>query len=129
LSTAIIASMSIPGVFPPVEIDGEMYVDGGIMEPVPVEAARRAGADVVIAVDVRRELEEINHDSIVTNLQLTLYFLLDANTEAQLRHADRSIAWRPGWTWDFASSVFIPSAPASSSSTGEENHRGRCDSA
>lgn len=72
MSTAIIASMSIPGVFPPVEIDGEMYVDGGIMEPVPVEAARRAGADVVIAVDVRRELEEINHDSIVTNLQLTL---------------------------------------------------------
>lgn len=92
LSRAIIASMSIPGMFPPVEIDGGMYVDGGIMEPVPAATARRLGADVVIAVDVRRELEEIDHDSILTNLQLTLYFVLDHNTEVQLEHADIVIA-------------------------------------
>ena len=88
LSRAIVASMSIPGMFPPVEIDGAMYVDGGIKEPVPVLHARRHGADVVIAVDVRRELDEIDHDAIITNLQLTLYFLLDENTEEQLQYAD-----------------------------------------
>lgn len=88
LSTAIVASMAIPGMFPPVIIDGEAYIDGGIKEPVPVLAARKAGADVVIAVDVRRELEEIDLDAILTNLQLTLYFLLDDNTEAQLAYAD-----------------------------------------
>ena len=88
LSTAIVASMSIPGMFPPVTIDGAVYVDGGIKEPVPALVARRKGADVVIAVDVRRELEEIDHDSILTNLQLTLYFLLDDNTEEQLQYAD-----------------------------------------
>ena len=50
--TAVRASCSIPGVFRPVKIADRMYVDGGVVSPVAVEAARRQGADVVIAVDV-----------------------------------------------------------------------------
>ncbi|HOP41132.1 MAG TPA: patatin-like phospholipase family protein [Geobacteraceae bacterium] len=50
--TAVRASCSIPGVFSPVTISGRMYVDGGVVSPVAVDAARRLGADVVIAVDV-----------------------------------------------------------------------------
>lgn len=49
---AVRASCSIPGVFQPVKISGRMYVDGGVVSPVAVNAARRLGADVVIAVDV-----------------------------------------------------------------------------
>lgn len=88
LSRAIVASMSIPGMFPPVEIDGEIYVDGGIKDPVPARFARELGADIVIAVDVRRELENPNRASIVNNLQLTLYFLMDQNTELHMGYVD-----------------------------------------
>jgi len=49
---AVRASSSIPGVFEPVEIHGKHYVDGGVVSPIPVDAARRLGADFVIAVDI-----------------------------------------------------------------------------
>jgi len=50
--TSVRASCSIPGIFMPPVISGRMYVDGGVVSPVAVEAARRLGADVVIAVDL-----------------------------------------------------------------------------
>lgn len=49
---AVRASCSIPGVFEPVAIGGKHYVDGGVLSPVPVDAARQLGADFVIAVDI-----------------------------------------------------------------------------
>lgn len=49
---AVRASSSVPGVFEPVRIGGFSYVDGGIVSPVPVDAARQLGADLVIAVDI-----------------------------------------------------------------------------
>ena len=48
--TAVRASSSVPGVFQPVAINGREYVDGGLVSPVPVRAARGMGAEVVIAV-------------------------------------------------------------------------------
>ena len=49
---AVQASTAVPGVFQPVTISGREYVDGGLTSPVPVRAARRLGADFVIAVDI-----------------------------------------------------------------------------
>ena len=49
---AVRASSSVPGVFQPVSINGREYVDGGLVSPVPVRAARAMGADIVIAVDI-----------------------------------------------------------------------------
>ena len=49
---AVRASCSIPGVFEPVKIGDYYYVDGGVVSPVPVDAARQLGADFVIAVDI-----------------------------------------------------------------------------
>jgi NTE family protein len=49
---AVRASCSVPGVFEPVAIGGRHYVDGGVVSPVPVDAARELGADFVIAVDI-----------------------------------------------------------------------------
>ena len=50
--TAMRATMSIPGVFAPVELDGYRLADGGILNNVPADLARALGADVVLAVDV-----------------------------------------------------------------------------
>lgn len=50
--SAVRASMSIPGVFPPVERDGRVLVDGQLSDPVPVSVCRAMGAETVIAVDI-----------------------------------------------------------------------------
>ncbi|QKJ67540.1 patatin-like phospholipase family protein [Deefgea piscis] len=49
---AVRASSSIPGIFMPVSIANKKYVDGGVVSPVPVDAARDLGANFVIAVDI-----------------------------------------------------------------------------
>jgi len=50
--TAVRASSSVPTIFEPVQIGGRDYVDGGLVAPVPVRAARDMGAEVLIAVDI-----------------------------------------------------------------------------
>lgn len=50
--TAVRASSAVPAVFQPVKISGREYVDGGLVSPVPVRAARQMGAELVIAVDI-----------------------------------------------------------------------------
>lgn len=52
LLSAVRASMSIPGVFLPVERGGRVLIDGQIVNPVPVSVCRAMGADTVIAVDI-----------------------------------------------------------------------------
>ncbi len=58
LSTAVRASMAIPGVFTPVEIDGHVLADGGMVENIPVEVVREMDADAVIAVNLSVPLGE-----------------------------------------------------------------------
>jgi NTE family protein len=55
--TAVRASCSIPGIFRPVKIADKIYIDGGVVSPVAVDAAKRQGADVVIAVDISSDLD------------------------------------------------------------------------
>jgi NTE family protein len=57
LRTAISASCALPGIFPPVEDNGMLLVDGGWVERVPVICAWEMGADIVIAVDVSSDVE------------------------------------------------------------------------
>lgn len=55
--TALRASSAVPGVLPPVETDHMLLVDGGLVDPVPVSAARDLGADMIIAVDLQGDYE------------------------------------------------------------------------
>ena len=52
LATALRATMSLPAIFPPVDRDGRVLVDGGFLDNVPADVVKHAGAAVVIAVDV-----------------------------------------------------------------------------
>lgn len=52
ISLAMRASMSIPGVFQPVEYDSTLLVDGGVMNNFPVDIAKKLGADIIIGSDV-----------------------------------------------------------------------------
>lgn len=52
LGQAVRASSAVPAVFQPVDIGGRLFVDGGLVAPVPVRFARQMGAEVVIAIDI-----------------------------------------------------------------------------
>src|SRR5690606_17361973 len=53
---AVRASLALPGLFSPVWHDGQLLVDGGLVNPVPVSLARAMGADIVIAVDLNSDI-------------------------------------------------------------------------
>ena len=70
LPLAMRASMSIPGVFAPVEWKGKMLVDGGALNNLPVDVAREMGADVIICVDLStgwKKKEELKSASSVVD--------------------------------------------------------------
>lgn len=54
LVDAILASSAVPGILPPMEIDGEHYVDGGIVNSVPIERAIELGAETIYVLHVGR---------------------------------------------------------------------------
>ena len=87
LTAAMRASMSAPGVFAPVEIDGRLLVDGGIVENLPVDVIKQMGVDVVIAVDVgfqpvRRK--ELTSAIAVSNQAITLMMLRETLRQKEL---------------------------------------------
>ncbi len=84
LPLALRASMSIPSALTPVEIDGRLLVDGGVVRNFPVDDVREMGADFVIGVDVGAPLykkEEI--DSLAQILEQSISFLNDISTKKQ----------------------------------------------
>ena len=86
LSEAIRASMSIPGIFAPMEIKGKMLVDGGIANNLPVDVVRNMGADILIVVDIGTPLrtrEGLNSPTSITAQVMTI--LIQRNVQAQLQ--------------------------------------------
>ncbi|MCM8778165.1 MAG: patatin-like phospholipase family protein [Candidatus Omnitrophica bacterium] len=76
LTKAIMASMAIPGIFAPVEIDDKILVDGGVVANLSIETARKLGAERIIAVDVSSPLsskEELKTLVDVTKQVLAIY--------------------------------------------------------
>lgn len=62
---AVRASISLPGLFTPVFLDGRWLVDGGLANPVPVSLCRAMGADIVIAVNLNGDIlgKHLKHDA------------------------------------------------------------------
>ncbi|MDF3933298.1 patatin-like phospholipase family protein [Pseudomonas citronellolis] len=85
LPLAIRASMSIPAVFAPVEMDGKLLVDGGMVDNIPVDVARQMGVDVVIVVDIGNPLLERKQlATVVDMLNQSVTLMTRKNSEAQL---------------------------------------------
>ncbi|MGH8203567.1 MAG: patatin-like phospholipase family protein [Steroidobacteraceae bacterium] len=87
LTSAMRASMSAPGVFAPVEIDGRLLVDGGIVENLPVDVAKSMGVDIVIAVDVGFQpvgRKELTSALAVSNQAITIMMLRETGRQRSL---------------------------------------------
>jgi NTE family protein len=85
---AVRASSSVPGVFQPVKINGREYVDGGLVSPVPVKAARDMGADFVIAVDISDQPQYGSTKSTIDVLLQTFAIMGQTIGRYELRDAD-----------------------------------------
>lgn len=68
LPLVIKASGAFPSLFSPVEIDGRLYVDGGVANNYPVEEVKKMGADIIIGVDVQDDLKNREQLKGVTNV-------------------------------------------------------------
>ena len=85
LVKAMRASMSVPGAISPVEIDGALYVDGGLLQNIPVAPAREACADAVIAVNVGSGL--LKRDELGSILGISLQMvnvLMEQNVRSSI---------------------------------------------
>ncbi|GAG46380.1 unnamed protein product, partial [marine sediment metagenome] len=60
VASAVRASMSIPGVFTPVEMEGMTLVDGGVINPVPTDVLKKR-CDVIIAIDFRVDIKPLSY--------------------------------------------------------------------
>ncbi len=85
---AVRASCSIPGVFRPVKIGDKFYVDGGVVSPVAVEAAKRLGADLVIAVDISASSERVPPANTIETLLQSIDIMYSKLAAIQLSKAD-----------------------------------------
>ncbi|WP_457095417.1 patatin-like phospholipase family protein [Lysobacter sp. P5_B9] len=91
---AVRASSSIPGVFEPVVIGQKHYVDGGVVSPVPVDAARQLGADFVIAVDISTKASGKNPGSLLGTVNQSITIMGQKLGQQELARANVII--RPG---------------------------------
>lgn len=88
---AVRASSSVPGVFQPVAIGKFHYVDGGITSPVPVDAARQLGADIVIAVDISNKARGKAPENMLGALGQSIAIMGQKLGQAELARADVTI--------------------------------------
>ncbi len=85
---AVRASSAVPGVFQPVKIGDKMYVDGGLVAPVPVTFARDMGADFVIAVNISSQPNALMQSSSLTVLMQTFSIMGQTINQVELKNAD-----------------------------------------
>ncbi|TMU79909.1 hypothetical protein FGA82_11565 [Pseudomonas fluorescens] len=85
LPQVIRASMSIPAVFAPVELDGRLLVDGGMTDNIPLDVAREMGVDVAIVVDIGTPLRNRKQlTTVVDVLNQSITLMTRSNSEEQL---------------------------------------------
>jgi NTE family protein len=97
LAQSLRATMAIPGLFTPVELDGKVLADGGLVDNIPTDVARQMNADIVIAVNItsplvdRKELEGLG-----AFLSQAVNIMTLGNDRRALRLADVQIAPKLG---------------------------------
>lgn len=110
LPMAMRASMSIPGAFTPITIDGRLLVDGGMVNQVPIDVVRAMGADIVIAVDVGTPLATIDSQSSILAIgnQVTGFLTVGNTTTSIATLTEKDILIQPLLGNDVTTTSFEP---------------------
>ncbi len=88
LAKAIHASSAIPGIFVPVNFGNRTLVDGGVTNNIACEVARAKGADVIIAVNLQRDIRDTNINSVIDVIAQSIAIMMHVNSKTKLTHAD-----------------------------------------
>ncbi len=93
LSRSLRATMSIPGVFAPVEIDGKILSDGGLVNNIPTNVVKAMGADILLVVNIETQLADRESlENLLGVLAQTINISTADNSRRSLREADIIIA-------------------------------------
>ena len=85
LPQVIRASMSIPAVFAPVEVNGQLLVDGGMVDNIPLDVAREMGVDIAIVVDIGTPLRNRKQlATVIDVLNQSITLMTQRNSQEQL---------------------------------------------
>jgi NTE family protein len=110
---AVWASISLPGLFPPIQHSGKWLVDGGLVNPVPVSVCRALGADLVIAVNLNGDIlgkhtTQVKKQDVSNNNSLADRFIKSLKEYSDSIFPDKSAADKsPGLFDAIASSINI----------------------
>lgn len=85
LAAAMRASMALPGIFPPVEIEGKSLADGGVAANFPIRIARQLGAQTIVGVDITSPLRTKEQlGNLLTRIDQVTGLLTNANRSTDL---------------------------------------------
>ncbi len=93
LTTAVLASTCIPGIFSPIEEGDKMLVDGGIVESVPINTVREMGAKYVIGVDLNSKHAIGKPNNILEVILTSFHYIV--RTAASLQTDDADLLIKP----------------------------------
>jgi NTE family protein len=88
LGKAIRASSAIPGIFVPVTFGNRMLVDGGVTNNIACDIARNKGADVVIAVNLQKDIKDYDITSVVDIIGQSVNIMMHQAGKSKLQYAD-----------------------------------------
>jgi len=88
IAKAVRASSSIPGIFVPVTFDNRTLVDGGVTNNIACDVAKNKGADIVIAVNISRDIRETNINSLIDIVGQSAAIMMHETSKSKLKHAD-----------------------------------------
>ncbi len=89
LAQALRSTMSLPGIFSPIRTSNAIYVDGGLLDNLPVDVAKDMGADLVIAIQLQnRDLKPTESLSSVGVLAQSISVMVAANELRSMQNAD-----------------------------------------
>ena len=93
LAQALRATMAIPAVFAPVELNGRILADGGILNNIPTDVAKDMGADIILVVNIETPIgDRSSLQDLVGILGQTFYVATVENSRRSLRQADIIVA-------------------------------------
>jgi len=96
VARAVRASSAIPGVFNPVEHQGRLLVDGGVIDNIPVSVARERGADIVIAVDISENVINFNITNLLDVMLQSITIMGAENAKTRRKETDVLISPKIG---------------------------------
>ena len=92
IAQAVLASSTLPGIFPPVNLEKGLLVDGGVINPTPVDVVRKMGADIVLGVDLTMKGKvNLENPNIVEVLIRSFDVLRSESTKLNVGKFDKNL--------------------------------------